>query len=181
MWSIFSPSKRFNGGVKISNLHSQALWRKRIRQKFQNTRHRKEKSLDLVKENKMKYGTKASDETEPSVSSVSKEMLGIKHYLPEKPASEDDDSQKHHVQWLKDSTSSRKESDNEKVNRLMNLTLHKRREMLVIGAARPAEVLKEYPWLQAGPGQVLKEMSRISEIDVEAAMLSSSRDMEQLY
>ena len=52
----------------------------------------------------------------------------------------------------------------------MNLTLHKRREMLVIGAARPAEVLKEYPWLQAGPDQVLKEMSRISEIDVEAAM-----------
>ena len=71
----------------------------------------------------MKYGTKASDETEPSVSSVSKEMFGIKHYLPEKPVSEDDDSQKHHVQWLKDATSSWKESDNEKVNRLMNLTL----------------------------------------------------------
>ena len=70
----------------------------------------------------MKYGTKASDETEPSVSSVSKEMFGIQHYLPEKTASEDDDSQKHHVQWLKDATSSWKESDNEKVNRLMNLT-----------------------------------------------------------
>ena len=71
MWSIFSTSKRFNGGVKIFNLHSQALWRKRMRQKFQNTRRRKEKSLDPVKENKMKYGTKASDETEPSESSVS--------------------------------------------------------------------------------------------------------------
>lgn len=166
-----------NGGLITTTCASaflQALWRKRLRQKFQNTRRRKEASLDVVQEHKSKFGYPKSSTVQPmkmTMSSANAEMYGILRYLPEKPSSEDEESTKRHVQWLKEATKSRKQADNDKVTKLMDLTLYKRREMMVRQNASPAQILEEFPWLRAGPTEIFLEMKRISDIDMEKSMI----------
>lgn len=135
-------------------------------------RRRKEGSLEIVKQHQSKYGTtkssKAIDTRSRAVSSSSGEMYGIQHYLTEKPSSEDDNNTQMHTRWLKCQIKSRKESDNDKIDKLMGL--YKRREMLVSEDATTKDILEKYPWLQANPKQILVEMQRISNIDIEKSM-----------
>ena len=70
-----------------------------------------------------------------TASSVQGAMFGMVNYLPSAPESEDDESTKRHVKWLKGAIKSRKSDDGAKVSSLMDLTLYHRRKMLIDGAS----------------------------------------------
>ena len=85
----------------------QSLWLKRLKHKFQNTRIRKEQSLDVIKMKKEKYGAPKKEKTVEtgSTSTVNAEFYGRANYThnPKKPESEDGESTKRHMEWLKKS------------------------------------------------------------------------------
>ena len=61
-------------------------------------------------------------------SSVNAELYGRANYNPKKPESEDDESTKRHLEWLKKSCTSGKQEDIVKRDRLMDLTFYHRRQ-----------------------------------------------------
>ena len=157
----------------------QTLWLKRLRRKFHNNRKRKESALDVVIANQQRFGKSSKEEANEhkgTQKSGSGEMFGMANYLPSAPASEDQESTKQHISWLRSTARVRREEDAPKGKKLMDLTLHDRRRRVILDGERPAAILEDYPWLGKSPSSVFDEIHRISGVNVEKCTTSFLND-----
>ena len=113
-----------------------------------------------MQEKKIKYGSR-NVKTAPTQQT---DMHGLPNYLPVKPRSEDNESTKRHITWLQDAYKSRSRADNNKVMKLMTLTLYQRRQEITNGEDIKM-FLDKYPWLHIAD-QVVEEFHRISDLNV---------------
>lgn len=115
----------------------------------------------------------ATDQKEESTIPAKK----AENYLPPLPDGEDSESIMRHISSMKEEYKSKK-PNYEKVNLLLNRTLHDRRKRIVTESASVKDIIEDYPFLTHS-NQLLNEYKRITNADVFSAIsayLSESAD-----
>jgi hypothetical protein len=88
-------------------------------------------------------------------------LFGLPNFQVESPASEDSSSTQKHIIWLQQAFSTRSKADFGKVQKLMDLTLYKRRQDILDGQSTQS-ILETYPWLTKSGEASVEEFKRIS-------------------
>jgi hypothetical protein len=120
---------------------SKSLWRSRLIRYFQNARARRDNTLSIVSAHKKKTGIAATTRCDKSTASY-----GVKHYLPERPAGETDDTIASLMKMMKDENKKFKKNRS-RITELMNQTFADRRQKIVTQGANMQELQDCFPCL----------------------------------
>ena len=122
------------------------LWKHRLQYKFQNRRKRGDTTIEAVQRKKLKTARKPA--TPPPSVVQPPTYWGMKNYLPNRPASEDDQTIAKNIAWLQ-AERRKKQPDFKTVSCLMDKTLADRRKWIASSKPQPTteEVQARYPWL----------------------------------
>ena len=138
------------------------FWKRRLRTFFKNRRGKNTENLPEIVAKKAIFGKKRPTEDVTTTYQSKKRKLswGVKNYLPEREAGEDDHTQdslttKLKTEWVK--PEHRRNED--MINMCMDKTFPDRRKAIVTDIKPVAEILISYPALQARKEVCIKEGS----------------------
>jgi len=124
--------------------HLQVLWRKRLCRYFQNSRSRRDNTLQVVRIHKQKAKV-ASTPNQPR-STGSRTVFGVKNYLPERPHGETDETISAMEKMM--NTERRKlKPDPTRITELMDSTFADRRQLIVVDKATLPAIQDRFPCL----------------------------------
>lgn len=122
----------------------QGLWKHRLRNKFKNTRRRRDHAQPEVQAKKRKL---AEAEDRPKLTGPDN-VWNIAYFLPPRPPTEDDTSMEQHIMLLKEQHKRLQgKCDASIIADAMQTTLSERRSLVVTRCARIQDVQVEYPIL----------------------------------